>query len=45
MKFSIPEYLKEEEQREIERIEVQEYEDYNNEYWYYNPHEDAGDRV
>lgn len=45
MKFSIPEYLKEEEESEIERIEVQEYEDYNNEYWYYNPYEDAGDRI
>ena len=42
MKFDILKYLEEEEKREVERAEE---EAYNSEYWYYNPHEDAGDRV
>lgn len=45
MQIDILKYLEEEEKQETERIEAQEYEDYNNEYWYYNPHEDAGDRI
>lgn len=42
MKFNIDEYLKEEEQREVERQEMLMYD-----YWesLYNPNEDAGDRV
>lgn len=46
MKFSIPEYLKEEEKKKREReIQLQEELEYMYEWGLYNPHEDAGDRV
>lgn len=46
MKFSIPEYIKEEEKKKRER-EIQLYEEleYMYELGLYNPHEDAGDRI
>ena len=46
MKFSIPEYLKEDEKKKRER-EIQLYEEleYMYELGLYNPHEDGGDRI
>ena len=41
MKFNVEEYLEAERQKEIEKAERDAYE---GEWWYYNPHEDAGDR-
>jgi len=40
--FLLKDYLKNEEQKEVEKREE---EAYDNEYWFYNPNEDAGDRV
>ena len=46
MKINIQEYLKrEEEQKKKEDIEKAECDAFDGEYWYYNPHEDAGDRT
>ena len=42
MTFLLKDYLKNEEQKEVEKREE---EAYDNEYWFYNPNEDAGDRV
>lgn len=42
MKFNVEEYLEEEKEKEIEQAER---DTYNSEWWYYNPHEDAGDRI
>lgn len=53
MKFSIPEYLKEEEEKEVNRkfkhlmqnVKRQELREWYEDLYLYNPHEDAGDRI
>ena len=46
MKINIKDYIEQEEERKRQDdAEKAERDAYDGEYWYYNPHEDAGDRT